>query len=202
MEWIKSHVTLLHYVALIKTHSSNYQWENQSWLTWHIVESSTDMFDIFGCRRCRWCPLQVDPKLAQIRQLQDELWKLEGPSAEEIQAAKAAAQKVPGSRRSEMIGRWLGWGYGVGQCEANWMVQDGFRCVISQDMSGYGGIAVPFNILEPAALRHNWCTHAGGRGPFPKVEGVESSIRGMQMPVSCHRVPIYIYTYTLIQLIY
>ena len=39
---------------------------------------------------------QVDPKLAQIRQLQDELWKLEGPSAEEIQAAKAAAQKVPG----------------------------------------------------------------------------------------------------------
>ena len=122
-----------------------------------------------------------------------ELWKLEGPSAEEIQAAKAAAQKVPGSRRSEMIGRWLGWGYGVGQCEANWMVQDGFRCVISQDMSGYGGIAVPFNILEPAALRHNWCAHAGGRGPFPKVEGVESSIRGMQMPVSCHRVPIYIY---------
>jgi hypothetical protein len=50
------------------------------------------------------CPLQVDPKLAQIRQLQDELWKLEGPSAEEIQAAKAAAQKVPGSRSSE-IGR-------------------------------------------------------------------------------------------------
>ena len=35
------------------------------------------------------------------------------------------------------------------------MVQDGSRCVISQDMSGYGGMAVPFNILEPAALRHN-----------------------------------------------
>ena len=61
------------------------------------------MFDIFGCRR-RMSAAEMDPKLAQIRQLQDELWKLEGPSAEEIQAAKAAAQKVPGSRRSE-IGR-------------------------------------------------------------------------------------------------
>ena len=54
--------------------------------------------------------LQVDPKLAQIRQLQDELWKLEGPSAEEIQAAKAAAQKVPGSGDGEMgwdgMGKW------------------------------------------------------------------------------------------------
>ena len=61
---------------------------------------------------------QVDPKLAQIRQLQDELWKLEGPSAEEIQAAKAAAQKVPGGDR-----RWRGRGCEkVGQCEGNWMV--------------------------------------------------------------------------------
>ena len=47
---------------------------------------------------------QVDPKLAQIRQLQDELWKLEGPSAEEIQAAKAAAQKVPGTATQELLG--------------------------------------------------------------------------------------------------
>lgn len=53
--------------------------------------------DVFPWGPWGFAPLQVDPKLAQIRQLQDELWKLEGPSAEEIQAAKAAAQKVPGS---------------------------------------------------------------------------------------------------------
>ncbi|CAL1138934.1 unnamed protein product [Cladocopium goreaui] len=47
---------------------------------------------------------EVDPKLAQIRQLQDELWKLEGPSAEEIQAAKAAAQKVPGTTDAPTLG--------------------------------------------------------------------------------------------------
>ena len=35
---------------------------------------------------------------------QDELWKLEGPSAEEIQAAKAAAQKVPGTATQELLG--------------------------------------------------------------------------------------------------
>ena len=38
----------------------------------------------------------VDPTIEQLRQLQDELRKLEGPSTEEIEAAKAAAQKVPG----------------------------------------------------------------------------------------------------------
>ncbi|CAL1160517.1 unnamed protein product [Cladocopium goreaui] len=43
----------------------------------------------------------VDPKMAQIRQLQDELWKLEGPSDEEIQAAKAAMAKVPGTATSK-----------------------------------------------------------------------------------------------------
>ena len=37
---------------------------------------------------------------------QDELWKLEGPSAEEIQAAKAAAQKVPGTAAMEPLGAW------------------------------------------------------------------------------------------------
>ncbi|CAK9056151.1 Cytochrome b2 [Durusdinium trenchii] len=42
---------------------------------------------------------EVDPKIALIRKLQDELHKLEGPSAEEIQAAKAAAQKVPGTAK-------------------------------------------------------------------------------------------------------
>ena len=35
---------------------------------------------------------------------QDELWKLEGPSAEEIQAAKAAAQKVPGTTEAPTLG--------------------------------------------------------------------------------------------------
>eukprot|EP00913_Durusdinium_trenchii_P021961 g20634.t1 len=57
---------------------------------------------------------EVDPKIALIRKLQDEplglqvqrigwidrmLHKLEGPSQEEIQAAKAATQKVPGTAK-------------------------------------------------------------------------------------------------------
>ena len=46
----------------------------------------------------------VDPNIEQLRQLQDELRKLEGPSKEDIEASKAAAQKVPGKADVPTLG--------------------------------------------------------------------------------------------------
>jgi hypothetical protein len=46
---------------------------------------------------------------------QDELWKLEGPSDEEIQAAKAAMAKVPGTATSkEPLGAMAAGIHGLG----------------------------------------------------------------------------------------
>ena len=91
----------------------------QKWCNYAHVEknrsksrnlSNEHLFVLF--RGCRYI-LSSSRYPTQIHQ--DELWKLEGPSDEEIQAAKAAMAKVPGTATSkEPLGAMASMAWDVG----------------------------------------------------------------------------------------